>query len=171
MHRVAIAAGNRTQVAFSIVDKDGYSGAGPLSPQCPLEASYGSAEEEHDQEGRVTVAQRDAFVLLTAHVPHAGGGLINLKYCQRWDETFCKFLKGLASHKPLVLCADLNMAHEEIALCNPKGSEKNAGFTPQEQQGFRKPLQAMPLNDSFRHLYPNMAYAYTSWTYMTNTQS
>ncbi|CAI9181060.1 unnamed protein product [Rangifer tarandus platyrhynchus] len=150
-------------------DKEGYSGVGLLSPQCPLKVSYGIGEEEHDQEGRMIVAEYDAFVLVTASVPHAGGGLINLKYCQHWDET--KFLKGLASHKPLVLCADLNMAHEEIALCNLKGNEKNAGFTLQEQQGFRKLLQAVPLNDSLRHLYPNMAYAYTSWTYMTNTRS
>ena len=145
-------------------DKEGYSGVGLLSCQRPLKISYGIGEEQHDQEGRVIVAEYDAFVLVTAYVPNAGGGLVRLKYRQHWDEAFCKFLKGLASHKPLVLCGDLNMAHEEIALHNPKGNRKNAGFTPQEQQGFGKLLQAVPLNDSFRHLYPDMAYAYTFWT-------
>lgn len=128
-------------------------------------------EEEHDQEGRVIVAEFDAFVLVTAYVPNAGRGLVRLEYRQRWDEAFRKFLKGLASHKPLVLCGDLNVAHEEIDLRNPKGNKKNAGFTPQERQGFGELLQAVPLADSFRHLYPNTAYAYTFWTYMMNARS
>ena len=152
-------------------DKEGYSGVGLLSHQCPLKVSYGIGEEEHDQEGRVIVAEDDAFVLVTAYVPNAGGGLVHLKYRQHWDKAFCKFLKGLASCKPLVLCGDLNVAHEEIALRNPKGNKKNAGFTPQEQQGFGKLLQAVPLSDSFQHLYPNTAYAYTFWTNMMNAQS
>ena len=90
-------------------DKEGHSGVGLLSRQCPLKVSYGSGEGEHDQEGRMIVAEYGAFVLVTASMPHAGGGLINLKFCQHWDETFCKFLKGSASHKPLVL-----------AMCGPQ---------------------------------------------------
>ncbi|OBS59752.1 hypothetical protein A6R68_09134 [Neotoma lepida] len=135
-------------------DKEGYSG-----------------EEEHDQEGRVIVAEFDSFVLVTAYVPNAGRGLVRLEYRQRWDEAFRKFLKDLASRKPLVLCGDLNVAHEEIDLRNPKGNKKNAGFTPQERQGFGELLQDVPLADSFRHLYPNTAYAYTFWTYMMNARS
>jgi len=84
----------------------------------------------------VIVAEFDTFVLVTAYVPNAGRGLVRLEYRQRWDEAFRKFLKGLASRKPLVLCGDLNVAHEEIDLRNPKGNKKNAGFTPQERQGF-----------------------------------
>ncbi|PNJ36144.1 APEX1 isoform 6, partial [Pongo abelii] len=118
-------------------DKEGYSGVGLLSRQCPLKVSYG-----------------------------IGRGLVRLEYRQRWDEAFRRFLKGLASRKPLVLCGDLNVAHEEIDLRNPKGNKKNAGFTPQERQGFGELLQAVPLADSFRHLYPNTPYAYTFWTYM-----
>ncbi|KAF5925624.1 hypothetical protein HPG69_002073, partial [Diceros bicornis minor] len=152
-------------------DKEGYSGVGLLSRQCPLKVSYGIGEEEHDQEGRVIVAEFDAFVLVTAYVPNAGRGLVRLEYRQRWDEAFRKFLKGLASRKPLVLCGDLNVAHEEIDLRNPKGNKKNAGFTPQERQGFGELLQAVPLADSFRHLYPDTAYAYTFWTYMMNARS
>ncbi|KAB0379569.1 hypothetical protein FD755_007353 [Muntiacus reevesi] len=152
-------------------DKEGYSGMGLLSPQCRLKVSYGSGEEEHDQEGRVIVAEYDAFVLVTADVPNAGRGLVCLEYRQCWDEAFRKFLQGLASRKPLVLCGDLNVAHEELDLHNPKGNKKNAGFTPQERQGFGELLQAVPLTDSFRHLYPNTAYAYTFWTYMMNVRS
>ncbi|KAL1770183.1 DNA-(apurinic or apyrimidinic site) lyase [Sigmodon hispidus] len=112
-------------------DKEGYSGVGLLSRQCPLKVSYGIGEEEHDQEGRMIVAEFDSFVL------------------------------DLASRKPLVLCGDLNVAHEEIDLRNPKGNKKNAGFTPQERQGFGELLQDVPLTDGFRHFYPNAAYAYT----------
>lgn len=152
-------------------DKEGYSGVGLLSRQRPVKVSYGIGEEEHDQEGRVIVAEFDTFVLVTAYVPNAGRGLVRLEYRQRWDEAFRKFLKGLASRKPLVLCGDLNVAHEEIDLRNPKGNKKNAGFTPQEREGFGELLQAVPLTDSFRHLYPTTAYAYTFWTYMMNARS
>uniref|UniRef100_H0XSJ4 DNA repair nuclease/redox regulator APEX1 n=1 Tax=Otolemur garnettii TaxID=30611 RepID=H0XSJ4_OTOGA len=131
-------------------DKEVYSGAGLLSCQCPLKVSYG---------------------IVTAYVPNAGCGLVRLEYRQRWDEAFRKFLKGLTPQKPLVLCGDLNVAHEEIDLRNPKGNKKNAGFTPQERQGFGELLQAVPLADSFRHLYPNTAYAYTFWTYMMNARA
>uniref|UniRef100_A0A8C5L2L9 DNA repair nuclease/redox regulator APEX1 n=1 Tax=Jaculus jaculus TaxID=51337 RepID=A0A8C5L2L9_JACJA len=136
-------------------DKEGYSGVGLLSRQCPLKVSYGIGEEEHDQE---------------AYVPNAGRGLVRLEHLQRWDEAFRKFLKGLVAHKPLVLCGDLDVAHEEIDLRNPKGNKKNAGFTAQERQGFGELLQDVSLADSFRHLYPNTAYAYTFWTYMMNAR-
>lgn len=103
---------------------------GLLFRQCPLKVSYGIGEEEHDQEGRVIVAEFESFVLVTAYVPSAGRGLVRLEYRQRWDEAFRTFLKDLASRKPLGLCGDLNVAHEEIDLRNPKGNKKNAGFTP-----------------------------------------
>ncbi|XP_032175363.1 DNA-(apurinic or apyrimidinic site) lyase-like [Mustela erminea] len=122
------------------------------------------------QEVSGIVAEFDAFVLVTAYVPNAGQGLLRLGYWQHWDEGFRKFLKGLASQKPLVPYGDLNVAHEEIDLRNPKGNKKNAGFTPQERQGFGALLQAVPLVDTFWHLYPNTAYAYTFWTYMMNAQ-
>ncbi|KAL1790972.1 DNA-(apurinic or apyrimidinic site) lyase [Sigmodon hispidus] len=133
---------------------------------CPLKVPYGIGEEDHDQECRVTVAEFDSFVLVTAYVPNEGRSLVRLEYQQRWDGAFRKFLKDLASRKPLVLCRDLNVTHEEIDLRNPKGNKKNAGFTPQERQGFGELLQDVPLTDSFWHLYPNTAYAYTFWTYM-----
>ncbi|XP_074091071.1 DNA repair nuclease/redox regulator APEX1 [Macrotis lagotis] len=156
----------------SPTDKEGYSGVGLLSRQRPLDVTFGIGEEEHDQEGRVIVAEFEAFVLVTAYVPNAGRGLVRLEYRQKWDEAFRKFLKGLnAKKKPLVLCGDLNVAHEEIDLRNPKGNKKNAGFTPQERQGFGDMLKAVPLTDSFRHLYPDAAYAYTFWTYMMNARA
>ncbi|KAF3831858.1 hypothetical protein GH733_000670, partial [Mirounga leonina] len=111
--------------------KEEYKGVGLLPHQYPLKASYGTGDEEHDQEGRVTVAEFDTFVLGTASVPKA--------VC--WDEAFCEFLKGLASRKPLALCGGLSVAHEEIHLLYPKGNEKNAGFTPQKRQGFGELLR------------------------------
>uniref|UniRef100_A0A2K5RIV4 DNA repair nuclease/redox regulator APEX1 n=1 Tax=Cebus imitator TaxID=2715852 RepID=A0A2K5RIV4_CEBIM len=152
-------------------DKEGYSGMGPLSRQCPLKVSYGIGEEKHDQECRMIVAEFDPFVLVTVYVPNADRDLVRLEYWQCWDEVFHKFLKGLASRNPLVLCGDLNVVHEEIDLHNPKGNKKNAGFMPQEHQGFQELLQAVPLADSFKHLYPSTAYAYTFWTYMMNARS
>uniref|UniRef100_A0A8C6RUE2 exodeoxyribonuclease III n=1 Tax=Nannospalax galili TaxID=1026970 RepID=A0A8C6RUE2_NANGA len=130
-----------------------------------LSHQYWSAPSDKGEE------EHESFVLITACVPNAGRGLVRLEYRQRWDEVFRKFLKGLASRKLLVLCGDLNVAHEEIDLCNPKGNKKNAGFTPQERQGFRELLQEVPLAESFRHLYPNSAYAYAFWTYVMNARS
>ncbi|KAF3824672.1 hypothetical protein GH733_010006 [Mirounga leonina] len=118
------------KILVSSFRQGGVRGVGLLSGQCPLQVSYGIGEEEHDQEGRVTVAES------VAYVPNAGRGLVRLEYWQRWDEAFRKFLKGLASRKPLVLRGDFHVAHEEIDLRNPKGNKKNAGFTPQERQGF-----------------------------------
>ncbi|XP_038597247.1 DNA-(apurinic or apyrimidinic site) endonuclease [Tachyglossus aculeatus] len=152
-------------------DKEGYSGVGLLSRQRPLTVSYGIGEEEHDQEGRVIVAEFEAFVLVTVYVPNSGRGLVRLDYRQRWDQAFRRFLQAQAARKPLVLCGDLNVAHEEIDLRNPKGNKKNAGFTAQERQGFGELLGAVDLADSFRHLYPAAAYAYTFWTYMMNARS
>uniref|UniRef100_A0A8C5K412 DNA repair nuclease/redox regulator APEX1 n=1 Tax=Jaculus jaculus TaxID=51337 RepID=A0A8C5K412_JACJA len=151
-------------------DKEGHRGVGPLPRQCPPKVSYGVGEEGHDQEGRVIVAEFDSLVLVTACVPNAGRGLVRLEHRQRCEEAFRKFLKGVAAHKPLVLCGDLSVAHEEIDLRNPKGNKKNAGFTAQERQGFGELMRDVSLADSFRHLYPNTAYAYTFWTYMMNAR-
>nr|XP_034991774.1 DNA-(apurinic or apyrimidinic site) endonuclease [Zootoca vivipara] len=151
-------------------DKEGYSGVALLSKAKPVDVTYGIGEEEHDKEGRVITAEFPSYFLVTAYVPNAGRGLVRLEYRQRWDVAFRSYLQGLAARKPLVLCGDLNVAHQEIDLKNPKGNKKNAGFTPEEREGFGKLLEA-GFADTFRHLYPDTPYAYTFWTYMMNARA
>lgn len=129
-----------------------------------------TGEEEHDKEGRVITAEFPSHFLVTAYVPNAGRGLVRLEYRQQWDIAFRAYLKGLDARKPLILCGDLNVAHKEIDLKNPKGNKKSAGFTPQEREGFGELLAAGFL-DTFRHLYPDTPYAYTFWTYMMNARA
>ncbi|XP_077169173.1 DNA repair nuclease/redox regulator APEX1 [Paroedura picta] len=151
-------------------DKEGYSGVALLSKTKPIDVTYGIGEEEHDKEGRVISAEFPSHFLVTAYVPNAGRGLVRLEYRQRWDKAFRAYLQGLAARKPLILCGDLNVAHQEIDLKNPKGNKKNAGFTPEERAGFGELLEA-GFTDSFRHLYPETPYAYTFWTYMMNARA
>nr|XP_056719004.1 DNA-(apurinic or apyrimidinic site) endonuclease [Euleptes europaea] len=151
-------------------DKEGYSGVALLSKVKPIDVTYGIGEEEHDKEGRVISAEFPEYFLVTAYVPNAGRGLVRLEYRQRWDKAFRSYLQGLAARKPLVLCGDLNVAHQEIDLKNPKGNKKNAGFTPEERAGFGELLGA-GFGDTFRHLYPDTPYAYTFWTYMMNARA
>ncbi|XP_048374050.1 DNA-(apurinic or apyrimidinic site) endonuclease [Sphaerodactylus townsendi] len=151
-------------------DKEGYSGVALLSKVKPIDVTYGIGEEEHDKEGRVISAEFPSYFLVTAYVPNAGRGLVRLEYRQRWDKAFRSYLQGLAARKPLILCGDLNVAHQEIDLKNPKGNKKNAGFTPEERAGFGELLEA-GFSDTFRHLYPDTPYAYTFWTYMMNARA
>lgn len=137
----------------------------PHFPPCPT-----AGKEEHDKEGRVITAEFPTFYLVTAYVPNAGRGLVRLDYRKTWDVDFRAYLSGLDEKKPLVLCGDLNVAHQEIDLKNPKGNRKNAGFTTEEREGFTQLLSA-GFVDSFRELYPEQANAYTFWTYMMNSRS
>ncbi|CAJ0966752.1 unnamed protein product [Ranitomeya imitator] len=119
--------------------------------------------------GRVITAEFDSFYLVAAYVPNSSRGLVRLDYRQRWDVDFRAYLKGLDSKKPLILCGDLNVAHQEIDLKNPKTNKKTPGFTPQEREGFGALLDEGFI-DSFRQLYPDKQYAYTFWTYMMNAR-
>lgn len=150
-------------------DKEGYSGVGVLCKKKPINVTYGIGVEEHDNEGRVITAEFDKFFLVTAYVPNSGRGLVRLDYRQTWDEDFRAYLKSLDSKKPLILCGDLNVAHQEIDLKNPKTNKKTAGFTIEEREGFTS-LLSEGFVDSFRHLYPDTQYAYTFWTYMMNAR-
>ncbi|KAG7277655.1 hypothetical protein CRUP_025340 [Coryphaenoides rupestris] len=151
-------------------EKEGYSGVAMLCKTEPLNVTYGISKEEHDKEGRVITAEFPTFFLVTAYIPNSGRGLVRLDYRKTWDVDFRAYLSGLEQRKPLVLCGDLNVAHEEVDLKNPKGNKKNAGFTAEEREGFGQ-LLAAGFTDSFRHLYPERAYAYTFWTYMMNSRS
>ncbi|OXB51443.1 hypothetical protein ASZ78_012557, partial [Callipepla squamata] len=122
-------------------------------------------EEEHDQEGRVVTAEFPSLYVVCAYVPNSGRGLVRLDYRQRWDSAFRAFLLRLDAHKPLILAGDLNVAHREIDLRNPKSNAKTAGFTRQERDAFGALLEEGFL-DSFRELYPTVPHAYTFWTYL-----
>ncbi|XP_076862812.1 DNA repair nuclease APEX1 isoform X2 [Brachyhypopomus gauderio] len=151
-------------------DKEGYSGVAMLCKTEPLNVTYGIGKEEHDKEGRVITAEFPSFFLVTAYVPNSGRGLVRLDYRKTWDVDFRTYLSNLDQRKPLVLCGDLNVAHQEIDLKNPKGNRKNAGFTPEEREGFSQ-LLAAGFTDSFRELYPEQTNAYTFWTYMMNARA
>lgn len=151
-------------------DKEGYSGVAMLCKTEPIKVTYGIGKEEHDKEGRVITAEFPSFYLVTVYVPNASRGLVRLDYRKTWDEDFRSYLSELDMQKPLVLCGDLNVAHQEIDLKNPKGNKKNPGFTPEEREGFTKLLEA-GFTDSFRELYPEQSNAFTFWTYMMNARS
>ncbi|XP_035225962.1 DNA-(apurinic or apyrimidinic site) endonuclease-like [Stegodyphus dumicola] len=150
-------------------DKDGYSGIGLLSKEKPIDVKYGIGIEEHDNEGRVITAEYKDFYLVTTYVPNAGRGLVRLDYRQKWDKDFRAYLKKLDSKKPVILCGDLNVAHEEIDIARPKSNKRNAGFTVEEREGFSALLKE-GFVDTFRHLYPDTKDAYTFWTYMMNAR-
>ncbi|CAL1294570.1 unnamed protein product [Larinioides sclopetarius] len=151
-------------------DKDGYSGVGLLSKEKPISVQYGIKMEKHDSEGRVITAEYEKFYLVTTYIPNAGRGLVRLDYRQEWDKDFRSYLKKLDEKKPVVLCGDLNVAHEEIDIANPKSNKKNAGFTKEEREGFST-LLSEGFVDTFRHLYPEQKGAYTFWTYMMNARA
>ncbi|XP_037317552.2 DNA-(apurinic or apyrimidinic site) endonuclease isoform X2 [Pungitius pungitius] len=150
-------------------EKEGYSGVAMLCKTEPLKVTYGIGKEEHDKEGRVITAEFPNYYLVTAYVPNSGRGLVRLDYRKTWDVDFRAYLSELDMQKPLVLCGDLNVAHQEIDLKNPKGNKKNAGFTPEEREGLSQLLES-GFTDSFRELYPEQANAYTFWTYMMNSR-
>ena len=151
-------------------NKKGYSGNLILSRKEPIEVSKGIGVMKHDQEGRVITAEYKDFYLVSVYVPNSGRGLVRLAYRQLWDKAFRSYLKKLKEVKPVILCGDLNVAHEPIDLANPKTNyNKTAGYTQQEIDGFKK-LTKLGFIDSFRYLYPEEI-AYTYWNYMFNARA
>jgi len=148
-------------------EKDGYSSVGLLSKTEPLSVQYGYQEggEEHNKEGRMITAEFPTYYLVTVYVPNAGRGLVTLDKRLDWDPRLKEHVKALDEKKPVIICGDMNVAHKEIDLKNPKTNKKNAGFTQEERDGFTELLEA-GFEDSFRHFYPDQADAYTFWTYM-----
>ncbi|PFX28786.1 DNA-(apurinic or apyrimidinic site) lyase [Stylophora pistillata] len=136
----------------------------------PLNVSYGIGIAAHDNEGRVITAEFEDFYLVTAYIPNSGRGLERLDYRQGWDKDFRQYLKELDNKKPVVLCGDLNVAHKEIDLANPKTNKKTAGFTKEERQDFTELLEE-GFVDSFRHFYPNKTKQYSFWSYMRNSRA
>jgi len=150
--------------------KPGYSGVALYSKTEPLNVTYGFGDAMHDAEGRCITAEYNDFFLVTAYVPNAGRGLVTMDKRMDWDPKFLAHLQALDAKKPVVMCGDLNVAHQEIDLANPKSNRKNAGFTPEERAGFDTLLEG-GFFDSYRSLYPDTAKAYTFWTYMSNARA
>lgn len=149
--------------------KDGYSGVGLLSKTKPLSVEFGfshlDTDNRHNAEGRLITAEFPAFYLVTTYVPNAGRGLVTLDHRMDWDPIFREHVRKLDSLKPVIVCGDMNVAHQEIDLKNPKTNKKNAGFTQEERDGFTELLEA-GFVDTYRHFNPDEKDAYTFWTYM-----
>ena len=149
---------------WNYADKKGYSGTAIFTRRHPLSVTYGLGIDLHDHEGRIITAEYDSFYLVTAYVPNSQDGLRRLDYRQQWDKDLRAYLKELETRKPVVLCGDLNVAHREIDLKNPKSNRKNAGFTDEEREGFQQLLDA-GFVDTFRHFYPDQTDIYSWWSY------
>lgn len=150
---------------WNSAEKKGYSGTAVFSKTKPLSVSYGLGIEEHDKEGRVITAEFQEFYLVNVYTPNAQRGLERLDYRMVWEDVFRRYVKELDEKKPVIICGDLNVAHNEIDLKNFKTNVGNAGFT-YEERGKMTELLASGFVDSFRYLYPDKTGAYSWWSYM-----
>lgn len=144
--------------------KKGYSGTAVFTRQEPLSVSYGMGMEEHDQEGRVITLEFPDFYLVTVYTPNSQNELARLDYRMEWEDAFLAYLKKLEEKKPVIFCGDLNVAHREIDLKNPKTNRRNAGFTDEEREKFSRLLENGFI-DTFRYFYPDQEQIYSWWSY------
>ena len=149
---------------WNFADKKGYSGTAIYSRMEPLAVTYGMGIDEHDHEGRVITLEMDDFFLVCVYTPNSQDGLRRLDYRMQWENDFRAYLQGLDSRKPVVVCGDMNVAHKEIDLKNPKTNRQNAGFTDEERNQMTALLEA-GFADTFRHLYPTQEGIYSWWSY------
>jgi exodeoxyribonuclease-3 len=149
--------------------KKGYSGTAVFSKKQPLSASLGIGIEEHDQEGRVITLDYGDFYLVNVYTPNSQEQLARLDYRMKWEDDFREYITALDREKPVIICGDLNVAHTEIDLKNPKTNRKNAGFTDEEREKFSRLLES-GFTDTFRYLYPDVTGAYTWWSYRFNAR-
>lgn len=145
--------------------KKGYSGTAVFTRIKPLSVTNGIGIEEHDQEGRVITAEYENFYLVCCYTPNSQRELARLEYRMTWEDTFRNYLLELDKKKPVILCGDLNVAHQEIDLKNPKTNRKNAGFSDEERAKMTELLES-GFTDTFRHLYPDAIEEYSWWSYM-----
>lgn len=148
---------------WNYAEKKGYSGTAIYTKHKPLNVSYGMGVEEHDHEGRIITLEYDQFYLVTCYTPNSQTELKRLDYRMTWEDDFCKFLKSLDAKKPVIICGDLNVAHEEIDIKNPKTNRRNAGFTDEEREKMTILLND-GFTDSFRYLHPDEV-TYSWWSY------
>ena len=149
-------------------ERKGYSGTAVFSRIEPLQVRLGIGMPEHDDEGRVTSLELADFWVVTVYTPNAGRGLDRLEYRMAWDRAFLQYVRGLERRKPVIFCGDLNVAHQEIDLANPRTNRRNAGFTDEEREGFTQ-LQAAGYLDTFRELCDAPGH-YTWWAYWANAR-
>ncbi len=155
---------------WNYAEKKGYSGTALFTKREPVSVTYGIGEEEHDREGRVITAEFEDFYLITVYTPNSQRELTRLAYRMEWEAAFLKYVKGLSEKKGVIFCGDLNVAHQEIDLKNPKTNHKNAGFTDEERACFTRVLESGFI-DTFRYFYPDVTDAYSWWSYMANARA
>ncbi len=149
---------------WNFAEKKGYSGTAIYSRHKPISISYGLGIEEHDHEGRVITLEMQDFYLITVYVPNSQDGLKRLDYRMQWEDAFRSYVKELDKTKPVIICGDMNVAHKEIDLKNPKTNRKNAGFTD-EERGKMSELLNSGFTDTFRFFHPDQEGAYSWWSY------
>lgn len=149
---------------WNYAEKKGYSGTAVFTKEKPLSVQNGIGVEEHDREGRVITLEYEDYYLVTCYTPNSQTELRRLSYRMEWEDAFRCYLKTLEEKKPVILCGDLNVAHKEIDLKNPKTNHKNAGFSDEERAKFTELLEAGFI-DTFRYFYPDVTGAYSWWSY------
>ena len=149
---------------WNYAEKKGYSGTAVFTRREPLAVTYGLGAEEHDREGRVITLEMEDFFLVTVYTPNSQDELRRLDYRMEWEDAFRQYLLGLDARKPVVVCGDLNVAHREIDLKNPRANRRNAGFTDEERGKFQALLDA-GFVDTFRYFYPDLEGIYSWWSY------
>lgn len=149
---------------WNYADKKGYSGTAIYARRKPLSVSYGLGIDEHDKEGRVVTLEYDNFFIVTVYTPNSQDELRRLDYRMTWEDAFRDYLCRLDAQKPVVVCGDMNVAHKEIDLKNPKSNRRNPGFTDEEREKFGTLLDA-GFTDTFRHFYPDREGIYSWWSY------
>lgn len=149
---------------WNYAEKKGYSGTAIFTRHKPLSVTYGLGIDEHDHEGRVITLEMKDFYLITVYTPNSQDGLRRLEYRMKWENDFREYLNKLDTLKPVIVCGDMNVAHKEIDLKNPKTNRKNAGFTDEEREKFTVLLDS-GYTDTFRYLYPDKEGAYSWWSY------
>ena len=154
---------------WNYAEKKGYSGTAIFTKHTPLSVSYGIGVDEHDHEGRVITLEYDSFYLVTVYTPNSQDGLKRLDYRMSWEDDFLAYIKALDEKKPVIYCGDLNVAHQEIDLKNPKSNRKNAGFTD-EERGMMTVVLESGCTDTWRSLNPDVAGVYSWWIYRFNAR-
>ena len=149
---------------WNYAEKKGYSGVAAFTKKEPVNVTYGIGVEEHDHEGRVITMEFENFYHVTVYTPNSQAENARLDYRMDWDDAFRAYVKGLDEKKPVIICGDLNVAHNEIDLKNPKTNRRSAGFTDEERGKFTELLEA-GFVDTFRHFYPDMKEIYSWWSY------